>query len=54
MVVVGGPSVMLGGKILRKLVSEDPQESIVKPTQREENSSGGRFFSPVDFQTFCV
>lgn len=38
------PPRCFGGELLRKLVSEDPRKSIVKPTQREDNSSGSWFF----------
>lgn len=56
-VLVGAPSAMLRGEILRKLVSEDPRRSIVKPTQkRTVVEVVFFFFSCADFQTFflCV
>lgn len=54
-VLVGAPSAMLRGEILRKLVSEDPRRSIVKPTQKRTVVEVFFFFSCADFQTFfCV
>lgn len=54
-VLVGAPSAMLGGEILRKLVSEDPRRSIVKPTQKRTVVEVVFFFLvPIFKLFFCV
>lgn len=51
-VLVGAPSAMLGGEILRKLVSEDPRRSIVKPTQKRTVVEVVFFFFLCRFSNF--
>lgn len=53
-VLVGAPSAMLRGEILRKLVSEDPRRSIVKPTQKRTVVEVFFFFLVPIFKLFFV